>query len=110
MATVRKATNGKGWVGRWRTPEGGSRCKTFATQVEARRYATIQEANRHQGTYVDPNAGKETFGAFAARWTANQVHRRGTALQVKGNLRLHVLPILGKKQLRAISRSDIQVW
>jgi len=108
MATATRSANGKGWVGRWRDPDKKSRCKTFPTQVEARRYAIVMEAVGHQGTYVDPAAGKVTFGAFATKWTANQVHSRGTALQVEGNLRLHVLPVLGRKQLRAISRSDIQ--
>ncbi len=108
MAKARRSANGKGWVARWRIPGRRSRSKTFPTQAEATRYATMMQAAALQGTYIDPAAGKVTFGDFATKWTANQVHSRGTALQVEGNLRLHVLPILGRKQLRAISRSDIQ--
>lgn len=107
MASIHKLSNG--WRARWRTPEGKSRSKgPFDTKEEARRYLVEQEHKKLIGSYIDPSAGRVTFAAYAEQWRAVQVHRPGTVAQVEGNLRRHVLPVLGHRPLASVRPSEVQ--
>lgn len=66
MAWVRKAPSGK-WQARWRDPGGRHRVKTFRLKADAERFLVSIEDAKHRGAYQDPNAGRETLGAFWRR-------------------------------------------
>jgi integrase len=66
------------------------------------------ETAKDQGTYITPESGRVTFQAYAEEWRAVQVHRPGTAAQVRTNLTNHVYPILGRRPLAAIRPSEVQ--
>lgn len=70
-------------------------------------YAKAQELLIIQGRYIDPSAGKSTFESYAESWRVVQTHRRGTALQVEGNLRRNVYPQHGQSAAEAIRRSHV---
>ncbi len=106
MASIAKVSSG--WRARYRTPDGGSRSRTFPRKVDAERFLTTIEASKLTGAYVDPGAGRVTFGDYAEAWRAMQVHRPGTVVQVEGNLRRHVLPVLGARPLASVRPSEIQ--
>ena len=106
MASITKVSSG--WRARYRTPEGGSRCATFARKSDAERFLTSVEHSKNSGAYVDRSAGRVTFAAYADRWRAMQVHRPTTAAQVEGNLRLHVLPVIGDRPLASVRPSEVQ--
>jgi integrase len=108
VATAEKTAAGT-WRARWRDHQGKTQGKSgFRTKTEAVHHAMAQETAVSAGTYIDPSAGKQTFEAYAERWREVQVHRRGTALQVEGNLRRNVYPYIGHQHLRSIRRTDIQ--
>ncbi|HEX3539752.1 MAG TPA: hypothetical protein VHT75_04840 [Acidimicrobiales bacterium] len=106
MASIRKVSTG--WLARWRTPEGESRCKTFDRKLDAERFLTTVESSKLSGAYVDPGTGKVAFKEYAEQWRAVQVHRSGTASQIETNLRLHVYPRIGSRPMASIRRSEIQ--
>jgi integrase len=71
--------------------------------------ATV-EADKARGSYLDPDAGKVTLKRYANRWLAAQTFDVTSRESVEMHLRLHVYPVLGGQQLRAIKPSTIQAW
>lgn len=108
MASIDK--RGNRWRVRYRSPDGQQRNKTFERKVDAVAFANTTEAKKLQGDWIDPAAGKITFGEYAKAWQAVQVHRPSTAQQVDGYLRNHLLPMLGNKPMAAIRPTMVQAW
>jgi integrase len=63
-----------------------------------------------KGAWLDPRAGKITFGEFAEQWRTSQIHRPSTAALVEGHLSNHVIPSFGLRPLASIRPSEIQAW
>jgi integrase len=63
-----------------------------------------------KGEWVDPRAGKVTFGESAEQWRGSQVHRPSTAALVEAHMRNHVLPAFGARPLASVRPSEIQAW
>lgn len=63
MATVKRRPNrGNRWEVRYRDPAGKQRSRLFERKVDAERFAATTTADMVRGTYVDPTAGRTTFG------------------------------------------------
>ena len=70
----------------WRDPETGKqRAKSFRMKREAVAYGARMEAAKAEGRYVDPAGGQVTFRTYAESWRSSQVHRAGTADQIRMN-------------------------
>jgi len=108
MASVKR--RGNAWQATYRGPDGRERTKTFRLRVEADHWVTDQVAMMNRGEWLDPRAGRTTFGEYAKRWQAIQVHRPSTAAGVAANLRLHMLPTFETRSLGSILPSDLQAW
>ena len=70
----------------WRDATGKQRAKTFPTRREAKAFLAETEATLTRGTYIDPNAGRQRFGDYAARWIGGRVlgaraHERTVSVQ-----------------------------
>jgi len=98
------------WLARWRDPAGRQRKRTFPRRVDAERFLTTVEHGILSGAYVDPAAGKVTFGEYAEQWRAGQVHRATTVAHVETMLRRHAYPVLGSRPLSGIRPSEVQAW
>lgn len=110
MAHVEKRGPGR-WRARWRDPNTGKeKSQTFARRVDAELHIKAIEGSKVTGTYVDPAAGRITFGDYASEWLASRVHRPSTAARVASDLRVHVLPHLGRRPLGAVRHTEVQGW
>jgi integrase len=98
------------WRARYRAPDGRERSRTFARKADAEVFLAGVEADMARGYYVDPAAGRRTFGEQAWVWRVIQLHRPTTAAQVDSHLRNHVLPFFGARPLGSIRPSEIQAW
>jgi len=112
MASIDKRPNGK-WRARYRVHPGGpQRSNHFDRKTDAERFLTRNlgqvlvggeraDGVEHldDGSYVDPAAGRVTFGDYANSWRNAQVHRRSTVVQVDAHLRNHMLPTFGDRAL-----------
>jgi len=109
---VRTARYGKGkrWQARYLDPDGSERAKDFARKQDAERFLATITSDVLRGAYVDPDAGKVTFTAFATRWLEAQTFSASTYEATELRLRLHAYPQLGKRELRDIRPSVIQAW
>jgi integrase len=98
------------WRVRWRDPAGRQRARSFARKVDAERFRSTVAADLVRGQYLDPDAGKETFGSYAKRWLSVQTFDPLTREAVELRIRLHALAVLGDIPLRQIKPSTIQTW
>jgi integrase len=98
------------WYARWIDPDGRPRSKVFEKKKPADDFLDGILGDIHRGVYVDPEAGKVKFRAYADEWLAIQTFDRSTRETVQQRLEKHVYPVLGNHQLRAIKPSAIQAW
>src|SRR4051794_23258107 len=112
MASVDKRTrDGKvTYVARWRDPEGKQRKRSFGRKLDADRFAATVQADVVRGRYIDPDAGKVTFKAYALDWLKAQTFDESTREAVELRLRLHAYPVLGALELRQVKPSTVQAW
>jgi integrase len=109
VAWIRRAPSGR-WQARWRDPGGRHRVKTFRLKADAERFLVSIEDSMHRGAYHDPNAGRETLGAFwgqirsAAERTGRLSER--TLIAYDEVWRLYLSP-LADHPLNSISRADV---
>jgi integrase len=112
-AGIRKTPTGsyKVW---WRLDDGSQGSQTFTARHSARDFKHDLLARLARGTWVDPRLGKQTFETWAREWwegwSADPDHSPRTLQAAEARLRRHLLPTLGKRQLRAISVSAVRRW
>ena len=108
MAHIRKT--GTRWQARYRDPDGREHAQRFNRKVDAERWLATTQADIVRGTYIDPGAGKVTLADYAAMWTARMAPtwRAETAGGVANSLDHHVLPVLGRRPLASIRKSDVE--
>lgn len=112
MATVDKDTSRRQtpWVVRWRDESGRQRKRGFARKVDADRHRAEIEHSLNIGSYVDQQAGRVTFQAYAERWRDAQPHRHNTATRTKSQLHRHAYPTIGHRPMAAIRRTELQAF
>lgn len=108
MASIDK--RGGRWRARYRDPEGRQHNRSFDRKEDAKHFLTSVEHQKLSGGYVDPSAGRVTFGAYAEDWRTRQVHRPSTAAQLETNLRRHVLPTFEGRPISQVRPSEVQAW
>jgi len=96
------------YVVNYRDPEGRQRRKTFRRKAEALAFRNTVEADKLRGTYLDVDAGRVSFRAYADEWLANRTFSPLTYEATELRLRLHVVPMIGHLELRQIKPSTIQ--
>lgn len=109
---TRRTTGGPRYDVRFRDPDGRQRKKSFRTKKEAERFAATCEADRWRGQWVDPAAGKVILADYASTWLRDRPRplRSRTQELYEGLLRLHVLPVLGGRELARLAPADIRSW
>lgn len=112
MASVERRQSARGvrYDVRYRDPDGAQRRKSFIRKSDADRFASVVEADKLRGNFIDPDAGRVSFKSYAEKWLAAQTFDYSTREAVELRLRLHVYPVLGRQQLRHIKPSAIQAW
>ena len=81
FGTIRKLPSGKFQARYWHLGKQIAADTTFASKTDARRWLSTVEADMVRGDWVDPDAGKITFGEYAA-WRLEQRPVRPRTKQV----------------------------
>lgn len=116
MGSVEKRTrDGKvTWLARWRDPDGRGRKRSFPRRIDADRYLTSIEHEKHSGAYVDPAAGRVTLAAWAEGpdgWLARQGHLKPKSAESQASLwRSRVRPKWGAVPLARITHAAAGRW
>ncbi len=108
MATGSIENRGGKYRARYWGPEGKQVRKTFTKKGDAQRWLNSQLANMERGDWVDPAAGRVTFGEYAATWAAQQPHRPSTAAATASRLQTHLLPAIGHRPLASIRPTELR--
>jgi integrase len=106
VASIKKRPNGK-WRARYRDDTGRERAGHFETKAKARAWLDEQTAALVTGQYVDPAAGKITFGEYFRDWASRQVWESTTE---RSMLLAANTVTFGDVQLRSLRRSHIEQW
>jgi hypothetical protein len=83
---------------------------TYHTKRESDAYLASDRADIDRGSWIDPDAGKVTFEEYSSRWLAERPLRPRTRELYDGQLRLHILPVLGETELDQITPSRNRTW
>jgi integrase len=107
MGSIDKRPDGK-WRARWREyPGGPQRTKHFRRQIDAQRFLDGIRGDLVRGTYVDPNAGRQSFSAFADEWAEAQDWKE-TSQESWSYARGRLASVLGDLPLASIDRLTLQ--
>lgn len=106
MANIQKRDNCK-WRARYRDEAGKEHARHFDRKVDAQRWLDEVTASVITGSYVDPKAGKITFGAWFAEWSERQVWAPMTEVQ---NEMISRKITFGNVPLAQLRESHIQAW
>ena len=93
---------------RYRTPAGSPRTKTFKRSEDARRFVTGVEADKLEGRFVDPRAGRRTFGELAEEWLDVADVKPKTRAGYRSVLDRHLLPRFGADPISAITPAEVE--
>jgi integrase len=107
MASIDKRSNGK-WRARWREyPGGPQRARHFPRKIDAERHLVQVQHQLMSGTYVTPEAGRISLGAFADIYLARQPWRSATSELAEYGIG-YALRGLGDRPLSSIRKGDVQ--
>jgi integrase len=96
---------------RYRDPAKGERRKVFDRKRDADDFALSLENAKRTGAYVDPQAGKVTFGEWAERWFKTTATLKPTTRRdYRSLLDNHVLPRFGDWPLAGIDTLAVKEW
>lgn len=103
--SVVKRRNGK-WRARYRDPAGKEHARDFVKKLDATRWLAQVTTKVSVGDWVDPSLARVSVGEWAALWMASQVQLEPTTkVRYAGIVRNHIVPVWGRVQLAAVSRS-----
>jgi integrase len=111
MATVKRRPERDGkWQATYRGPDGREHAKLFDRKADAEKWVAARQHEMHSGTYVDPASAKITLAEYAGQWIVRMkpTWRAGTAGAVAVSLDKHILPVLGRRPLGSLRRTDVE--
>ncbi|MER7503744.1 site-specific integrase [Nonomuraea pusilla] len=109
---VRKLPSGR-FQARYQGPDGVDRPapQTFATKTDAEIWLTKIEAQILDDEWIDPDAGRISFGKYAADWIEERPKLRPRTIELYGYLlRKHLAPTFGDKPLNEIKDPHVRRW
>jgi hypothetical protein len=95
---------------RYFMPEGKRKEKSFpdGQKRQAEQWLSAMQADVARGDFIDPNASRTTFQAFAEKWLASQSGDPNTRASMESQLRLHAFPRICARQLGLFQPSHIR--
>ena len=114
MTTKRRTSGGVDKLpsGRYRArvygPDAERVTRTFATKADADAWIAIQRTDISRGEWIDPNLRSTPFADWAKDWLDHIRVRPNTYRQYEVSLRVHVLPVFGKRPVGSITRAEVR--
>ena len=107
---VRKLPSGR-WQARYHAPDGQDRSLgTFATKAAANQALASIELQVASGAWVDPAGREQTLESYATAWLSTRNLRPRTRESYEDQLRLRILPRLGRTALGKITPAEVRAW
>jgi integrase len=109
---VRQLSSGR-WQARYKGPDGIDRPapRTFESKTSAERWLSVTEAEIIQGDWIDPDAGRVLFGAYARDWIEERPGLRPKTIELyRYLLRQNLEPAFGSRALADIKEPHVRRW
>ncbi len=108
FGSVRRLPSGRYQASYWHDGTRHVGQTTFKSKADAHAHLSLVETEIRRGQWADPDGGRLTVDELAALWLeAGTVKRSSTRARDETILRLHVLPVLGKKKVSSVTPADI---
>ncbi|XVV14428.1 tyrosine-type recombinase/integrase [Actinoplanes sp. CA-131856] len=93
-------------------PDGSEQSQSFPDRQKRRaeEWLTQIKADMSNGDFIDPKAGRTTFGQYAEKWLATLTSDPSTRASVRSQIQLHAIPYLGKRPMDSFEPSHIREW
>jgi hypothetical protein len=101
------------WQARYKGPDGIDRPapRTFESKTSAERWLSLTEAEIIQGDWIDPDAGRVLFGAYARDWIEERPGLRPKTVELyRYLLRQHLEPAFASRALADIKEPHVRRW
>ncbi len=109
FGSIRRLPSGRYQASYWHDGVRHVADETFAAKADALSFLSNVETDLARGILVDPKAGRMTVNELAEEWLAsNPGKRAGTLERDRAILRLHVLPVLGRRSVGSVTKVDVQ--
>lgn len=109
FGSVRKLPSGRWQASYWHEGQRHVAPRTFANRGDARAWLSTVQADLQRGLWIHPDAGALSIDEVARRWVAASTRKRPSSQQRDGGiLRHHILPTLGSRPIRRITKADVQ--
>ncbi|MHB2023679.1 MAG: tyrosine-type recombinase/integrase [Mycobacteriales bacterium] len=114
FGSIRQLPSGR-YQARYADPTGRIHTRMFVAKGDAGRFLAGIRADLDRGEWFDPRAGREALASYAKRWVdARRVRGRPLAPRTVALyawlLDKHVLPVLGRVQLRHLNPLLVREW
>ena len=109
FGSIRKLPSGKYQARYWHLGKQIAAEHTYASKTDARRWLSTVEADIVRGDWVDPDAGKITFGEYASWW----IEQRPGPAADEADLRRpapHITPMFAACSLCDVRPVDVRGW
>jgi integrase len=101
---------GDAWRARYRDASGREHARHFSTKREGEAWLALEAVSLARGEWVDPRAGRVTFGAYAERWLAARAGWRPSTARAARVRLARILPTFAAVPLARIKPSDVEGW
>jgi len=93
-------------------PDGTEQSQSFPDRQKskAEEWLTRIKADMSNGDFIDPKAGRVTFGQYAEKWLTSLTTDLTTRASVRSQIRRHAIPYLGKRPIDSFEPSHIREW
>ncbi|MGI8515388.1 MAG: hypothetical protein ACR2NT_09665 [Acidimicrobiia bacterium] len=99
------------WQVRYIDLTGRERSKTFRRRFDADKFLILIEAQKQQGSWVNPDESATRLEDWARHWMATRANLKPkTVASYQSLLGVHVLPRFGSVPLDRIQRIQIEAW
>jgi integrase len=112
FGSIRRLPSGR-WQARYRGPDGLLRSapQTFANKADASKWLALTQAELLRGGWIDPEAGRVPFPAYAAEWIDERPGLRPKTIQLyRYLLRAHLRDAFGSATIAGITEADVRRW
>jgi integrase len=111
FGSVRRLPSGRYQTSYWHEGVRHLAEQTFPTKGDALAHLASIETDLHRGAWIDPSAGKVTFGEWAQSWLDARADLRPvTKAKYQHMLDRHVDPVLGPVRLSRVTPSAVRAW
>ena len=111
FGNVRKLPSGRYQASYWHEGERHTAPDTFAAKADALAHLSVMETNLRRGEWLDPAAGRETFGSYGKRWLAHRPDLRPSTTEFYDALwRKWLEPAFGDVTLAAMTTERWRTW